>query len=42
MYNFVFLAKYRRLAFDKKVDQTLAEVCLEIEKRYDIHFRDWY
>jgi len=38
LYHFVFPAKYRRLVFDKKVDQTLAEVCLEIEKRYEIHF----
>ena len=32
------LAKYRRVVFSKAVDQTLKEVCLEIEKRYEIHF----
>ncbi|AFU67365.1 transposase, IS200 family [Psychroflexus torquis ATCC 700755] len=37
LYHFVFPAKYRRLVFDKKVDHTLIEVCLEIEKRYEIH-----
>jgi putative transposase len=36
--HFVCLAKYRRVVFDKKVDETLAEVCLEKEKRYEIHF----
>jgi REP element-mobilizing transposase RayT len=26
------------VVFDKKVDQTLVEICLEFEKRYEIHF----
>jgi len=30
--------KYRRVVFSKAVDQTLKDVCLEIEKRYDVHF----
>lgn len=37
-YHLVFPAKYRRLGFDKKMDQTLSEVCFKIEKRYEIHF----
>ena len=24
--------------FDKGIDETLKEVCLEIEKRYEVHF----
>jgi len=31
-------AKYRKTVFDKAVDMTLKEICLEIEKRYQIHF----
>jgi len=38
MYHLVFPAKYRRAVFDEKVDQELKEVCLEIEKRYEIKF----
>jgi len=38
LYHFVCPAKYRRVVFDKKVDQTLVEICLEIENRYEIHF----
>ena len=38
MYHLVFPAKYRRAVFDKKVDKKLKEVCLEIEKRYQIRF----
>ncbi len=34
----VFPAKYRRVVFDVSVDQVLREVCLEIEKRYQIKF----
>jgi putative transposase len=34
----VFPAKYRRAVFDVSVDQVLREVCLEIEKRYQIKF----
>ena len=35
----VFPAKYRRVVFDVSVDQVLQEVCLEIEKRYQIVFK---
>ena len=38
LYHFVCQAKYRRVVFSKAVDQTLKEVCLEIEKRYEMHF----
>ena len=38
MYHLVFPAKYRRVVFDDAVDLKLREVCLEIEKRYQIKF----
>ena len=38
LYHLVFPAKYRRAVFDKGVDRALADVCQEIEKRYQIHF----
>jgi REP element-mobilizing transposase RayT len=38
IYHLVFPAKYRRVVFDLEVDQLLKEVCLEIEKRYEVKF----
>ena len=38
MYHLVFPAKYRKAVFDKKVDLVIKDVCLEIEKRYEIKF----
>ena len=38
LYHFVCPAKYRKVVFSKAVDMTIKEICLEIEKRYDIHF----
>ena len=38
LYHFVCPAKYRRVVFTKAIDQTLKDVCLEIEKRYEVHF----
>ncbi len=38
LYHFVYPAKHRRVVFSKAVDQTLKKICLEIEKRYEIHF----
>ncbi len=38
LYHLVFPAKYRRAVFDKDVDRILSEICLEIEKRYQINF----
>ncbi len=37
-YHLVFPAKYRRVVLDAGVDKTIASVCLEIEKRYEIRF----
>jgi len=34
----VFPAKYRRVVFDEAIDAELKEICLEIEKRYEIKF----
>jgi len=31
-------AKYRRAVFDKGVDEILKDVCMEIEKRYQMKF----
>ena len=38
LYHLVFPAKYRRVVIDAAVDETLKDVCLEIEKRYEIKF----
>jgi putative transposase len=38
IYHLVFPAKYRRAVFDQEVDQVLKDVCLEIEKRYEVKF----
>ena len=38
MYHLVFPAKYRRAIFEDKVDTELRDVCLDIEKRYEIKF----
>ena len=38
LYHFVCPAKYRRVVFNKKVDESLKKICLEISKRYDIFF----
>ncbi len=38
LYHLVFPAKYRRAVFDTEVDQILRDVCIEIEKRYEIKF----
>ena len=38
LYHLVFPAKYRRAVFDEHVDTVLQEVCLEIEKRYEVKF----
>lgn len=38
MYHLVFPAKYRRAVIDDQVDSELKEVCLEIEKRYQVKF----
>ncbi len=38
IYHLVFPAKYRRVVFDDQVDNVLKEVCLDIEKRYQMKF----
>lgn len=38
LYHFVCPAKYRRVVFSKEVDESLKDICLEITKRYEIHF----
>ena len=38
LYYLVFPAKYRRAVFDSAVDRVLKDVCVEIEKRYQIQF----
>ena len=38
MYHFVCPAKYRKVVFSEKVDESLKEICEEISKRYEIIF----
>ncbi|NOZ52644.1 MAG: IS200/IS605 family transposase [Gammaproteobacteria bacterium] len=38
IYHLVFPAKYRQAVFDEHVDKVLKDICLEIEKRYEIKF----
>ena len=38
LYHIVTLAKYRRVIFDKKVEEELKIICKEIEKRYEVNF----
>ena len=38
IYHLVFPAKYRRAVFDRDVDKLLKDVCLDIEKRYQMKF----
>ena len=38
IYHLVFPTKYRRVVFDDYVDNVVKNICLEIEKRYEIKF----
>jgi len=38
MYHLVCPTKYRKVVLTDEVDKVLREICLEIEKRYDINF----
>ena len=38
LYHFVCPTKYRRVIFKTTVDATLKNICLEIEKRYEVKF----
>jgi REP element-mobilizing transposase RayT len=38
MYHLVCAAKYRRVVMSEHVDEVLRQVCLEIEKRWELRF----
>jgi putative transposase len=38
IYHYVCPAKYRKVVFSPEVDNTIKETCLEISKRYQVHF----
>ena len=38
LYHIVFPTKYRRVVIDTEVDQVIKDTCIEIAKRYDVHF----
>ena len=38
IYHLVFPAKYRCAVFDSDVDKVLKDICLDIEKRYQVKF----
>ena len=38
IYHLVFPAKYRRAVIDQAVDSVIKDVCLDIEKRYELKF----
>ena len=38
LYHLVFPTKYRRVVIDQIVDRHIKDICLEIAKRYEIHF----
>ena len=38
MYHLVCAVKYRRVVMSEQVDEVLRQVCLEIEKRWEIRF----
>ena len=38
LYHLVFPTKYRRLVIDNPVDKLIKDICIEIGKRYEIHF----
>ena len=40
MYHIVCPIKYRRMAINEEVDRTLKEICLELEIRYEIYFKE--
>ena len=37
-YHLVLTAKYSRAIFDEKIHQKPCDICLEIEKRYQVKF----
>ena len=38
IYHLVCAAKYRRVVIENDVEKVLTDVCIEISKRYEIHF----
>jgi len=38
LYHIVCPAKYRRKVFTEAVEQTLTDVCMSIQERYEMHF----
>jgi len=38
LYHLVCPAKYRQVVFSEQVDKSVKDVCLEIEKRYEVRF----
>ena len=38
IYHLVYPTKYRRLVIDETVDKLIKDICIEIGKRYEIHF----
>lgn len=38
LYHVVFPTKYRRIVITNTVDQKIKDICIEIGKRYEIHF----
>ena len=38
IYHIVCPTKYRRIIILKRIDQTIKNICLEITRRYDMHF----
>ncbi|SNX59612.1 REP element-mobilizing transposase RayT [Nitrosomonas ureae] len=40
LYHVVFPAKYRRAVFDEAVDGVLRDVCLDLERRYQLKFME--
>ena len=38
LYHLVFPTKYRRIVINNTVDLLIKDICLEIAKRYEIHF----
>ena len=38
LYHLVFPAKYRKAVIDERVDQVMKNICLEMEKIYQIKF----
>ncbi len=38
MYHIVFPTKYRRVVIEEEVEEEIKKICLEIGKRYEVHF----